>query len=249
MTSYDCFKNKKAVVIGGGSGIGLATTELLLNNYCHALIVGDKNKTLNKAEKELNHHNLTIFKTDVSSSCELKSLAKHIRKEFGQIDYLVNCAGLSLTESKGVLNENGFDKLIEVNMKSIYLSTMILAYPLLKKNGAIVNISSVFGRKGTPTFSSGYAAAKAAVINLTKTYATELAPDIRVNCIAPGATYPTGISKSWSSSLRQKIAHGLPLKKLGRPREIASTIIFLLSDDASFITGQTIDVNGGVWMN
>ncbi|MDD3998743.1 MAG: SDR family NAD(P)-dependent oxidoreductase [Candidatus Shapirobacteria bacterium] len=246
------FTGKKIVILGGSSGIGLATA-IFFNKYgAKVIIVSRDAKKLKIAKKNFKTGSTMVHTIvgDVSDPISMKHICNKIKDKFGKINYLVNAAGVSILQKPGIVDADAFLKLIEVNLKSVYLSSMHFGYGLLKNGGAIVNISSVRGRTGTSSFSQGYAVAKAGVINLTKTFAIELASKkIRVNCVAPGAIYPTGMSKSWSKKLREDIAEGIPLGRLGKPQEVAKVILFLLSEDASYITGQTIDVNGGQWMN
>lgn len=246
------FIGKKVVIFGGSSGIGFATAMLFIENGARVAIVGQNPEKLKIAKNKFNGPGTMVqtFAGDASNPTSMKHVRKSIKGEFGKIDYLVNATGISISQKPGVLDLEAFTKLIEINLKSVYLSSMLYGYGLINKGGGIVNIASVRGRTGTDSFSQGYAAAKAGVINLTKTFATELATkNIRVNCVAPGAIYPTGMSQSWPKSLRDGIAQSIPLKRLGKPQEVARVIAFLLSEDASYITGQTIDVNGGQWMN
>jgi 3-oxoacyl-[acyl-carrier protein] reductase len=251
-TIFQSLKNKVAVITGASSGIGKCVAEQLIRNGCHVILLSSHETGLTQVKKELSSYpeKVETFVCDVSNSNDVSQIAKKISSSHEGIDYLITCAGVSLQEEQGKFSEENFDRLIGVNLKGVYICTMLLAYPLMKEGGSIVNISSIRARTGTPSFSSGYAAAKAGVINLTKSFAIELAEKyIRVNCVAPGATYPTGLSKSWSEKLRSDIASSIPLKRLGKPEDISNAICFLLSDSAGYITGQTLDVNGGVWMN
>jgi 3-oxoacyl-[acyl-carrier protein] reductase len=250
MIMSENFKNKVALITGASGGIGLATAEKLANLGCSVILVGRDIHKLNEAQNKLVKYNVVVDvqKADVIKIRDIKTVHRNINKKFGKIDYLVNSAGISIPQKQGVLDENIFDSLINVNLKGTYISCMLFGYELIKNGGAIVNVGSVRGRTGTDSFSSGYAASKAGVINLTKSFALELAErNIKVNCVAPGAIYPTEMSKSWNSALRKSIAENIPLKRLGKPKEVANVICFLLSEESNYITGQTIDVNGGLW--
>lgn len=243
---------KRAIIFGGSSGIGLATTKLLGKKGVDLIIVSKNLHKLKTIKREIEKTGATIhvFAGDTSNLITMKSISKKIKNQFKKIDYLVNTVGISIPQKQGILNMEIFTKLIEVNLKSVYLISMLYGYEIMNQGGSIVNVASIRGRTGTDSFSAGYAAAKAGVINLTKTFAKELAvKNVRVNCVAPGATYPTGMSKSWPKSLRDSIAQNIPLKRLGTPKEMAKVIVFLLSKNSSYVTGQTIDVNGGQWMN
>lgn len=252
MNNPTYFKNKVAIITGASSGIGKSIAVKLASEQCNlGLIARDKEK-LETVKLELKKFGVKvkIYPSDVSRSNNVNKIAKQIASDFGEINFLVNSAGQSILERKAEFNEEKFDNLIDVNLKGVYLSTMLLAYPLMKNGGAIVNISSIRGRTGTPSFSSGYAAAKGGVINLTKSFALEMADDnIRVNCVAPGATYPTELSKNWTTDVKKEIVSTIPQKRLGKPEDIANAVYFLLSDMSDYITGHTLDVNGGAWMN
>lgn len=241
--------NKTVLITGATGGIGKATTELLaLNSYDLILLDRSKKALVLLANKISKKYNIKVEYYD----CDLSKLEdiEKIQSKIKRFDYLVNIAGKSVTQDKGLVDLQKFDTLIDSNLKSSYLTCMIFGYKSLNNGGAIVNISSIRARTGTDSHSSIYSAAKAGLLGLTKSMALELADkNIRVNAVAPGPTYPTKTSKMWSVELRKNISAKIPLKRLGKPIDVANTIKFLISDDSSYITGQTIDVNGGLWMN
>lgn len=244
--------NKTYVVTGGGSGIGKAVVSSLLQKGFKVIVLTRDSDKVSALNSELGNYseNLKSFICDVKNADEVEKVLGIVLKEYGYIDGLVNAAGQSINQQKGVIDDKTFDLLLSQNLKTVYVPSMIFGYSLIKKAGSIVNVSSIRGRIGTDSFSAAYAAAKAGVINLTKTFALELAEkNIRVNCVAPGLTYPTELSKNWTQEFRETIAKTIPLKRLAKPEEISNVIEFLLSDKASYVTGQTIDVNGGLYMN
>lgn len=246
------FASKTALIIGGTQGIGRAIAESLAIEGCDLIILSHNKKNLSTTEKQLRKHSVGVrtYFCDISNHNLTKSTLESIIQENKEIHYLVNCAGTSIKEDKGLASNKNFNTLIDCNLRYVYLACLIIGYNL-QPEGAIVNISSIRGRTGTDSFSSAYAAAKAGVINLTKTFSIELANEskIRVNCIAPGPVFPTKLSSKWSREQKRQLCEAVLLKRLARPEEIASVALFLLSDAASYITGQTIDVNGGLWMN
>jgi len=242
-------KDKTVVIAGGATGIGYAAAKKMIEHGANVIILGRTEETLKSAVRNFGA-NASYCVCDISDLKSLKITAKKIKKETGGIDCFVNCAGIAREQKQGVLDEKIYDDLMRINLKGAYLCGMVFGYGLIKHGGAIVNIGSVRARTGTPSFSSAYAAAKAGVINLTKSLALELASKkIRVNCVAPGAIYPTNISRGWTKKVRQSIASGIPMKRLGKPEEVADAVYFLSSDMSAYITGQTIDINGGLWMN
>lgn len=240
MKIFEGLTGKSAIVSGTNSGIGLAIKQSLTAQGVR--VIGINRKTTDE--------NSENYICDISDQKQVEETMKKIKKQTGNVDFLVNCAGISLKEKKGVCSAENFDALINNNLKGVYFCSMIAGYNLLNEGGSIVNISSIRARTGTTSCSSGYAAAKAGVINLTKTFALELSErSIRVNCIAPGLVYPTNMSKDLSKEEITTISQSIPLKRLGAPQDIADATLFLLSSSASYITGQTLDVNGGIWMN
>lgn len=244
--------SKNAVITGGSSGMGKAIAERLAKEgYNLSLIAQDKDKleSVKKAIVSEYKIRVEIYSCDVSSGEQVKNTFLKIKETFDHIDCLVNAAGATTHKTIDKITEDDFIKEIDVNLKGSFLCIMS-AFPLMKNGGSIVNIASIRGETGTPTSSPSYAAAKAGVINLTKTFALQLAKhNIRVNCISPGAVWPTAMSQHWDEAKREKIAEEVPLKRIGAPEEIAGATYFLLSSESSYITGHTLDVNGGTFMN
>ncbi len=233
--------NKIGIVTGASSGIGLAAAKSLASSG--ARVVGLSRNLQPESS------NIEYLKCDVTSKSQIEELANFLKNKYGHIDFLVNCAGRSIKEKQAVVDENNFNALIETNLKSVYLTTMLLAYPLMTNGGSIVNVSSIRAHTGTPSFSPTYSASKSGVIGLSKSFALEMASrNIRVNCVSPGATYPTDITSDWSEEMIESVSKSIPLQRLATPADIASSICYLVSDESSYITGQTIHVNGGALM-
>lgn len=247
-TTCQDLNNKTAIIIGASSGIGKAIAHKLAEHDCSLILLGisdDKGQAVTKELSEVTK--VEYYHADISSRKDLETVSQKLSER--EINFLINVSGISISQEKGVVDEANFDHLVDVNMKGVYLASIIFGHHLLQAGGSIVNISSIRAKTGTPSFSSGYAAAKAGVENLTKSFALELADkQIRVNAIAPGATFPTKISQKWSEELKKEIIKSIPLGRLARPEDIANGAYFLVSDLSNYITGQTLNINGGAWM-
>ncbi len=244
------FSGKTTVVTGASAGIGLHIVKEIAKRQGNLALISRRTHVLNEITRNLLelHSNVKWYTCDVRNSHEVKQAFSEIENDFGTIDYLVNNAGVSTSKPIEILSEEGFDAEVDTSLKGTYLCTLHV-FPLMNDGGAIVNVSSDRGRTGSSSSSPGYAAAKAGVINLTKSFAMQLSKHrIRVNCVAPAAVYPTEMSQNWDEARRVKIAASNLVKRLGTSDDVFYAIEFLLSDNAGFITGQTLDVNGGIWM-
>ncbi len=243
--------NKTVFITGGATGIGYETAKVLSLQGWNIVLFGNNLETLEEAKRNLENVEclVDIYQGSVTQKEDLENAMSESVKKYGSLNGLVNCAGISKIQERGITDESAFKELLEVNLTGTYLACMLFGYTFGSENSAIVNIASIRARTGTDSFSPGYAASKAGVINLTKTLALELAPKIRVNAVSPGATYPTELSKVWDQAKREEIASMVPMRRLGSPLDIANVIEFLLSDKSSYVTGHTLDVNGGQWMN
>jgi 3-oxoacyl-[acyl-carrier protein] reductase len=245
--------DRVAIITGAGRGIGrgiaLGFAEAGANVVALARTAKDVEQVADEARK-LGRKALAI-PTDVRSAAEVDAAIKRTLDEFGHIDILVNNAGGA---SAGVfpsnvadMSENLWDENIRGNLKHVFLFSSAVSKVMIKqKSGAIISISSLFGRTAAPMFAP-YAATKAAIINFTQTLAYELAPyNIRVNCIAPGKIITSSTEMLWTTpESRAEAAKDIYLKRLGYPEDIAPLAVFLASEGAGYITGQTFDVNGG----
>lgn len=244
--------SRSYIVVGGASGIGKAVVLSLLRAANNVILLSRDPEKIAKLKAEISDlpGNLETLVCDAKNAEEVRNISEQIKTHYGLVDGLVNAAGESIPQQKSLLDIQVFNQLLEQNLNTVYIPSMVFGYSLIKNSGAIVNVSSIRGRTGTDSFSAGYAAAKAGVINFTKTFALEMADkNIRVNCVAPGLTYPTELSKNWTQEFRDSIAKSIPLKRLASPSDISNVIEFLLSEKSSYMTGQTVDVNGGLFMN
>ena len=210
---------------------------------------GTENKQiteLDEAEKIKNETGAVTVKADVSDSKQVNDMAEFIHKNYGKIDVIVNNAGISQQKMFTDITENDWDRMFDVNMKSMYLVTKAFVDDMIyKQSGKIINISSMWGVTGG-SCEVHYSAAKAAVIGFTKALAKELGPSgICVNCVAPGV-----IETEMNSHLTKEdfdcLCEETPLERLGKPEEVAKTVRFLASENADFITGQVVNVDGGM---
>ena len=237
------FKEKVAVVTGGASGIGLATTKKLLSEGANVIILD-----LKMDEGIINNlgDNAIYLKCDVSNEENVKNCIEEIIKKFNHIDYLVANAGIGGSASKPhEVSMDEWNKVISVNQTGIFLLNKYVINEMLKSGkGAVVNTSSMYGLVGSTT-SFAYSASKGAINQMTRSLALTYARDnIRVNAIAPGYV-DTPILSMVPDNVKKAIGNELPIGRLGKDTEIANLICYLLSDDASFITGAIIPIDGG----
>ncbi|HCJ32490.1 MAG TPA: short-chain dehydrogenase [Firmicutes bacterium] len=237
------FKEKVAVVTGGASGIGLATTKKLLSEGANVVILD-----LKMDEEIINSlgENVLYLKCDVSNEENVKNCIEEIIKKFDHIDYLVANAGIGGSASKPhEVSMDEWNKVISVNQTGIFLLNKYVINEMLKSGkGAVVNTSSMYGLVGSTT-SFAYSASKGAINQMTRSLALTYARDnIRVNAIAPGYV-DTPILSMVPDNIKEAMGNELPIGRLGKDTEIANLICYLLSDDASFITGAIIPIDGG----
>ncbi len=243
------FQNKVVLVTGSSRGIGKATALAFASEGAKVVInyassKKEAEKTLAEV-KALGVEAISI-QCDVSKPEEVKRMFEETVKKFGRLDVLVNNAGIITTPSKSFfeIQKEDWTKILDINLIGTVLCTQAAGIVMKKqKSGKIVNVSSVRGLDhcGGKT---EYAASKAAVINFTKTVAKDLAPEININCVAPGWV-ETDIVKSISAERRKSEIETIYLKRFGEPSEIASAILFLSSDEARYIIGQVLVVDGG----
>ena len=237
------FKEKVAVVTGGASGIGLATTKKLLSEGANVVILD-----LKMDEEIINSlgENVLYLKCDVSNEENVKNCIEKITKKFNHIDYLVANAGIGGSASKPhEVSMDEWNKVISVNQTGIFLLNKYVINEMLRGGkGAVVNTSSMYGLVGSTT-SFAYSASKGAINQMTRSLALTYARDnIRVNAIAPGYV-DTPILSMVPDNVKKAMGNELPIGRLGKDTEIANLICYLLSDDASFITGAIIPIDGG----
>jgi 3-oxoacyl-[acyl-carrier protein] reductase len=252
--SFD-LKGKVALVTGASSGIGRAVAEALAANGARVGINFHRNQAgaeAARAQIVSAGGNAIVVQADVMRASEVQSLVEQTVAEFGPIDILVNNAG-SLVERLKILEltEERWDEVIDLNLKTAFLCAQAVAASMMeRKTGTIVNVSSIAGRNGGALGSIHYSAAKGGLITFTKGLAKELAPfGVRVNAVSPGVI-DTPFHEQFSSPEMMKTYAGMiPLGRVGTPAEVGKVICFLASDAASFLVGETIEINGGMFMD
>ncbi len=242
-------EGKIALVTGGNSGIGLATAQRFAQEGAFVYVTGRRKPELDAAVKKIGK-NAAGVQGDVAKPADLDSLYARIKKEKRRLDVLFANAGVFKYAQLGEITEEVYDFHFDINVKGV-LFTVQKALPLMPDGGSIILNASVVGSKGFPT-QSVYSATKAAVRSFARTWTTDLkSRRIRVNVVSPGPIETPGFDVLMSSSpvgeeRRKSIADVVPLGRMGKPEEIAAAVAFLASDDASFIMGVELFVDGGV---
>ncbi|CAH1059275.1 3-oxoacyl-[acyl-carrier-protein] reductase [Paenibacillus pseudetheri] len=248
---FSALRGQTALVTGGSRGIGRSIALALAEHGVKVAVnyAGSEaaaNETVARIA-ELGSEGIAL-RGDVGNSEQAESLVKEVLNTWGRIDIVVNNAGITRDNLIMRMKEEEFDQVIETNLKGVFNCLKAATRPMMKQRyGRIINISSVVGVTGNPG-QANYSAAKAGVIGLTKASARELSSrGITVNCIAPGFI-DTDMTRELSEEVRSELEKGIPLARLGRPEEIAMAVVFLASEGAAYMTGQTLHVDGGMYM-
>ncbi len=242
-------EKKVAIITGGSRGIGKEIAKKFAKENYNLVInyVSEKTNTEElKKEFEAFGAEVLFIKTNVTSYEECEKMAKDAINQFGKIDVLVNNAGVTKDSLLLRMKEEDFDTVINVNLKGTFnVTKACIPYMMKKKSGKIVNISSVVGISGN-SGQANYAASKAGIIGFTKSVAKELASrNILANCVAPGYI-ATDMTNGLSDAVKESINNQIPLKRVGMPEEVAKAVYFLAGEENSYITGQVINVDGGM---
>jgi 3-oxoacyl-[acyl-carrier protein] reductase len=244
-------KGKVAIVTGGAQGIGEACVRALSKEGAN-LVVADlqiegARRVAERVEKDFGINSLPI-EVDVSKSSQVRSMVDRVLKEFGSIDILVNNAGITRDRLIVRMRDEDWESVVDVNLKGVFNCTREVVRVMMKARwGRIVNISSIIGIRGN-VGQANYAASKAGIIALTKSAARELASrEILVNAVAPGFIV-TPMTEQLPEEMRNEVLKSIPLGRFGLPEEVAKVVLFLVSTQSSYITGQVIVVDGGMLM-
>lgn len=241
------YEGKTAVIIGGTSGMGLATAKMLLEGGARVLVTGRSKEGLESAEKALGSDAIVVS-SDARSLTEIDALASRVKSEFDTFDLLFVNAGFSIPTPLDNVTEAIYDEMFNLNAKGPYFAVQKLA-PFINRGGAVVLTTSVANVKGLPGQST-YGAAKAALRSLARTLATELVPrEIRVNAVTPGPIDTPILDKVFPdknvvAQVKEKTTGMIPMKRFGTSEEIAKAVLFL-GFDATFTTGSEFPVDGG----
>jgi 3-oxoacyl-[acyl-carrier protein] reductase len=245
------FSGKVCVVTGGASGFGLETWRRFAREGASVVVMDLKPEALEKATQytDTPGNRVLTVQVDVSKSDQVKAAFDLVEEKFNGLDILVNSAGVIAGHSITEIPEEEWDWVIDVNLKGTFLCTQAALRSMLRheRRGKIINIASLAGRKGSGGWAGAhYAASKGGVITLTKSVALQVAQrGINVNAVSPGPA-DTPLTNAIPADLRESIRRGIPAGRLAIPEDVANAVLFLASDEASYIHGAILEVNGGV---
>ena len=250
MTEAKTLAGRVAIVTGGNRGIGLAIARLLVEDGASVVVSGRDAARLEAAVKELESLGAPALgvPADATKREDADRLVEVTRERFGRIDVLVNNAGITRDQLLVRMKDDDWDQVLDTNLRGVFLMTRAVGKVMMRqKSGRIINIASAAGAMGNPG-QVNYSAAKAGVIGLTKASGRELAHwNILVNAVAPGLI-ETDMAAAIPAEAREAMLQQVPLKRIGQGREVAEVVRFLAGDGASYVTGQTIHVNGGLYV-
>ena len=241
------FNNKKILITGASGGIGSELVKKFVSLGGNVLGTGTKTEKLDEIKKKF--PNIKVKKFDISEHARIEEFIENVSLELGGLDILINNAGRNVDNLSLRMKEEEWKKVIDINLTSTFLLSKHAIKKMLKsKFGRIVNITSIVGHTGN-TGQSNYAASKAGIIGMSKSLATEYAKkDITVNCVSPGFIV-SDMTMNIAEKVKLYLTSKIPMGKLGTGEDVSNCVAFLSSDQASYITGETIHVNGGMYMS
>ena len=239
-------KNKKVIITGGSRGIGLSILKKFYENEAKILTIGSNLENLKKIQND--YPNIEIEQLNLKNLNEVKDCFPKLIDKLGGLDLLVNNAGITKDNLTLRMKEEEWSDVININLSSVFISCQqAIKFMIKNKSGNIINITSVVGHTGNPG-QANYTASKAGVVAMTKSLAKEYAKkNIRVNCISPGFI-ETDMTNELKEEYKLELMKNIPINRLGKGDDIANAALFLGSDASSYITGETIHVNGGMYM-
>ena len=240
------FKNKKILITGASGGIGKALVKKFVSLEGDVLATGTKTEKLDVLKK--NFPNINILKFDISDHSKIEEFIENVSSQLTGIDILVNNAGINMDNLSLRMKDEEWKKVIDINLGSTFLLCKHALKKMLKnKYGRIVNITSVVGHTGN-VGQANYAASKAGIIGMSKSLAIEYAKkNITINCVSPGFIQ-SKMTDNIVESIKSVLTSRIPMSRLGTGEDVSNTVAFLSSDAASYITGETVHVNGGMYM-
>ena len=240
------FKNKKILITGATGGIGNALVKKFVSLQGNVLATGTKSEKLDALKKDF--PNINILRFDISEHSKIEEFIENVSSQLVGLDIVINNAGINIDNLSLRMKYEEWKKVIDINLGSTFLLCKYAIKQMLKnKYGRIVNITSIVGHSGN-LGQSNYAASKAGIIGMTKSLAIEYAKkNITLNCVSPGFIQ-SNMTDNIVESIKAVLTSRIPMSKLGTGEDVATTVAFLSSDSASYITGETIHVNGGMYM-
>ena len=240
------FKNKKILISGASGGIGKSLVKKFVSLEGNVLATGTKTEKLDALKKEF--PNISVLKFDISDHSKIEEFIENVSSQLVGLDVLINNAGINMDNLSLRMKDEEWQKVIDVNLGSTFFLCKHAIKKMLKnKYGRIVNITSIVGHTGN-LGQANYAASKAAIIGMSKSLAIEYAKkNITINCVSPGFIQ-SKMTDNIIESIKAVLTSRIPMAKLGTGEDVSNTVAFLSSDAASYITGETIHVNGGMYM-
>ena len=239
-------KNKKIIITGASGGIGNSLVKLLSENGAQILATGTKIEKLEELKKKFK--NVNILKFNISKNNEIEKFIEDASNQIGGLDCIINNAGITQDNLAIRMSLEEWQKVIDINLTATFLLSKFAIKKMLKnKSGKIINITSVVGHTGN-LGQANYAASKAGIIAMSKSLATEYAKkNININCVSPGFI-KTDMTEKIDEKFKEAIISKIPSSRLGEPEDVANAVLFLASDQSNYIYGETIHVNGGMYM-
>ena len=240
------FKNKKILITGATGGIGNSLVKKFLSLEGNILATGTNDEKLNNLKK--NYPKIEILKFDISQHEKIENFVEDASSKLNGLDVLINNAGITLDNLSLRMKNDEWQKVIDINLTSTFFLCKFGIKKMLKnKYGRIINISSIVGHTGN-LGQSNYSASKAGMVAMSKSLAIEYAKkNITINCVSPGFI-ETNMTEKINESIKEVLLSRIPMNKLGNGEDVSNTVAFLASDSASYITGETLHVNGGMYM-